>query len=62
MVHVATSRTVRGKLCITIPQEIYTIPASSPSHHVTYVTIEEDNDDEWVTFAYVACYTGMMVA
>ena len=41
-------------------REIYTIPASSPVHHVTYVTVE-DNDDEWVTFAYVAAYTGMMV-
>ena len=46
----------------TIPQEIYTIPASSPVHHVTYVTVvEDDDDDEWVTFAYVAAYTGMMV-
>jgi len=45
----------------TVPKEIYTIPASSPVNHVTYVTIEEDNDDEWVTFAYVAAYTGMMV-
>ncbi len=47
----------------SIPQEIYTIPASSPVHHVTYVTVEDDDDsDEWVTFAYVAAYTGMMVA
>ena len=52
---------VRGKSPSTIPQEIYTIPASSPVHHVTYVTVEEDNDDEWVTFAYVAAYTGMMI-
>ena len=27
-------------------------------HHVTYVTVEDDDDDEWVTFAYVAAYTG----
>jgi hypothetical protein len=46
----------------TVPQEIYKIPVSDPSHHVTYVTIEEDNDDDWVTFAAVAGYTGMMVA
>ena len=45
----------------TIPAQIYTIPASSPSHHVTYVTIQEDNDDEWATFAYTAAYTGMMI-
>jgi hypothetical protein len=45
----------------SIPQEIYTIPASSPVQHVTYVTVEEDNDDEWVTFAYVAAYTGVMI-
>ena len=45
----------------SIPKEIYTIPTSSPVNHVTYVTVEEDNDDEWVTFAYVAAYTGMMI-
>ena len=31
-----------------MPQEIYQIPVSSPANHVTYVTVE-DNDDEWVT-------------
>jgi hypothetical protein len=47
----------------TVPKEIYQIPASSPSHNVTYVTVvEDDDDDEWVTFAAVAGYTGMMVA
>ena len=46
----------------SVPQEIYQIPVSSPAHHVTYVTIEEDNDDDWVTFAAAAGYTGMMVA
>ena len=47
----------------TIPASIYSIPASSPVHHVTYVTIEEDDEDndEWVTFAYVAGYTGLMI-
>jgi hypothetical protein len=44
----------------SVPKEIYTIPASSPANHVTYVTVE-DNDDEWVTFAYAAAYTGMMI-
>ena len=46
----------------TIPKEIYDIPVSSPAHHVTYVTVVEDNDDEWVTYAAVAGYTGMTIA
>ena len=47
----------------SIPAEIYQIPPSSPSHSVTYVTLEadEDNDDDWVTFAAYAGYTGLMV-
>ena len=45
----------------SVPQEIYQIPVSSPANHVTYVTVE-DNDDEWVTFAAAAGYTGMMIA
>ena len=47
----------------SIPQAIYTIPASSSSHHVTYVTVveDDDDDDEWETFAYVAAYTGLMI-
>ena len=46
----------------SVPEQIYQIPVSSPSHHVTYVTIEEDNDDDWVVYAAAAGYTGMMVA
>lgn len=48
----------------SVPKEIYSIPASSPSYHVTYVTVEKDDDDsdDWVTFAALAGYTGMMVA
>ena len=47
----------------SVPQEIYTIPTSSPANHVTYVTVEDDDStDEWVTFAAAAGYTGMMVA
>ena len=47
----------------SVPQEIYKIPISSPSHHVTYVTIEDDDDnDDWVVYAAAAGYTGMMVA
>jgi hypothetical protein len=45
----------------SVPEQIYQIPVSSPAHHVTYVTVEDD-DDEWVTFAAAAGYTGMMVA
>ncbi len=47
----------------SVPQEIYKIPVSSPANHVTYVTIEDDDsNDEWVTFAAAAGYTGMMIA
>jgi hypothetical protein len=45
----------------SVPGEIYTIPASSPSHSVTYVTVEEDHDDTAVYVA-AAAYTGMMIA
>jgi hypothetical protein len=45
----------------TVPKEIYEIPVSSPSYNVTYVTVEDDND-EWVTFAAAAAYTGVMIA
>jgi hypothetical protein len=51
------------QVATTIPASIYSIPASSPSHHVTYVVVEKDDDDndDWVTFAYVAGYTGLMI-
>ncbi len=45
----------------TVPKEIYEIPVSSPSYNVTYVTVEDDND-EWVTFAAAAMYTGVAIA
>jgi hypothetical protein len=46
-----------------VPKEIYEIPASSSAHNVTYVTVvEDDSDDEWVEFATVAAYTGIMIA
>jgi len=45
----------------SVPSQIYEIPVSSPSHHVTYVTVEDD-DDDWVVFATAAAYTGVMVA
>ena len=47
----------------SIPAEIYQIPASSPVHHVTYVTVESSSpSSEWVTYSYSAGYTGMTVA
>ena len=55
------SATGPWEVASSVPQEIYQIPASSPSHHVTYVTVEED-DDDWVVYAAAAGYTGMMVA
>ncbi|HKO45319.1 MAG TPA: hypothetical protein VJU84_18745 [Pyrinomonadaceae bacterium] len=50
-------------LASSVPKEIYEIPPSSPAHGVTYVTVEEDDnaDDEWVTYAAVAGYTGVMI-
>ena len=47
----------------SVPQQIYEIPVSSPAYNVTYVTVVEDESDtDWVTFAAVAGYTGMMIA
>ncbi|HXY42426.1 MAG TPA: hypothetical protein VEQ10_22310, partial [Vicinamibacteria bacterium] len=47
----------------SVPKAIYEIPPSSSAHNVTYVTVvEEDSNDEWVTFAAVAAYTGVMIA
>lgn len=60
------SRSAKGpwEVAASVPQEIYQIPASSPAYHVTYVTVEKDDDDndDWVTFAAFAGYTGMMIA
>ena len=60
-----TSNTPKGPwtLASSVPKEIYEIPPSSPAHSVTYVTVEEDDDadDEWVTYAAVAGYTGVMI-
>jgi hypothetical protein len=45
-----------------IPAEIYTIPTSSPAHHVTYVTVkEESKSSNWVVYTYYPGYTGMMI-
>jgi hypothetical protein len=52
------------EVATSVPDEIYRIPASSPAHHVTYVTIEadEDDDDDWVEYAAAAGYWGLMTA
>jgi hypothetical protein len=44
-----------------VPKQIYEIPVSSPAHAVTYVTVEETNNDA-VVFATAAAFTGAMVA
>jgi hypothetical protein len=49
--------TVSGAL----PDEIHTIPVSSPVYHVTYVTVVEDGADH-VVVATRAGYTGVTVA
>jgi hypothetical protein len=50
-------------LATKVPEEIYKIPASSPAHSVTYVAVQEDedNDDDWVTYAAYAGYSGVMI-
>ncbi|MCX6550923.1 MAG: hypothetical protein NTY02_07945 [Acidobacteria bacterium] len=45
----------------SIPKAIYEIPVSSPSYNVTYVTVEESNNDA-VVFATAAAFTGVMIA
>ena len=43
-----------------VPPEIYQIPASSPSHNVTYVTVEQSSPST-VTYAAYGGYWGTMV-
>ena len=45
----------------TIPAQVYQIPASPPSYPVTYVTVQESNNDA-VVFATAVAFTGLMVA
>ncbi len=60
---VAKSASGPWEVAASVPEQIYQIPPSSPANHVTYVTVEkDDSDDEWVSFAAAAGYTGMMVA
>ena len=46
--------------CTSIPQEIYTIPPSSPVYNVTYVT-QAANPDGTVTANYTAGYLGTFI-
>ena len=57
------SKTATGPWSVTgeVPKQVYEIPVSSPSHAVTYVTVEDDDDDA-VVFATAAAYTGVMIA
>jgi len=48
-------------VCTKVPPAIYTIPASSPYHNVTYVTVYESSPTS-VTVGYTAGYTGAYVA
>jgi len=59
----ARSATGPWEVTSSVPKEIYAIPASSPSHHVTYVIVEQDEENaDWETAVAVAGYTGTMVA
>lgn len=61
---VSNSPTGPWKVAEKIPSEIYKIPPSSPSYNVTYVTVQQDDDntDEWVTVAVAAGYFGTIIA
>src|SRR5207249_3966129 len=46
--------------CTSVPQEIYSIPPSSPVYNVTYVT-QTANPDNTVTASYTAGYLGTFI-
>jgi len=56
----STTPTGPWEVADSVPREIYDIPISSPAYNVTYVTVE-DSDDDWVDFAAAAAYTGCMI-
>jgi len=58
---VANAATGPWKVTGTVPDEMRTIPPSSPAYRVAHVLVEGD-DDDWTVFATTAAYTGMMVA
>ncbi len=47
--------------CVSVPEEIYTIPSTSPKHNVTYVEVYESTP-ETVVVGQTAGYTGEYVA
>ena len=55
------ARTDPGRSRTPFPQEIYTIPPTSPKYNVTYVTVVESTP-ETVTDAYTAGYEGEVVS
>ncbi len=57
----ATSATGPWVVIDQVPQEIYTIPASSPLHHTTYVHVYEATPETVVT-GYTGGYLGLYVA
>jgi len=48
-------------VCDSVPDAIYTIPASSPKHNVTYVNVYESSP-EYVNVGYTSGYSGAYVA
>jgi hypothetical protein len=48
-------------VCASVPQEIYSIPSSSPVHNVTYVYLY-DSTPNVVVMGYTAGYTGVYVS
>ncbi len=48
-------------VCDSVPKEIYSIPATHPTHNVTYVYVYDSNP-ETVTVGYTAGYSGAYVA
>jgi hypothetical protein len=59
---VSSNATGPWMVASTIPADVYSIPPSSPVHHVTYVTVKADPDPNWVVVVAAGGYTGMMIA
>ena len=56
----STMATGPWQVTSNVPKEIYSIPISSSSYPVTYVTVQESSDDA-VVFATAAAFTGVMI-
>lgn len=58
-----TSQSPTGPWVVTasVPAEIYNIPSNSPAHHVTYVTVVDD-DPDYPTYGYTSGYVGITIA